>query len=66
MSLLPHQERVIKEHNELVTKLNSLAKFLESPQEENVTMDTIMDLTIQLNIMKAYATILEIRITKFN
>ncbi len=64
--MLPHQERVITERNELVEKITKLDAFLEkSPVFDTLSEDEQHRLVKQINIMKEYLYILEDRIDNF-
>ena len=65
-NLLPHQQRVITERDELQTKLRALTVFLDS----NVTYATLPKLEQDLLqkqevVMRQYVTILNQRIASF-
>lgn len=56
-TLQPYQQRIVEEYNELVFKLNGLNKYLET-HEDNM-------LTLQQQAMTQYAFILSLRIDEF-
>jgi len=66
MIMLPHQQRVVDEKNELDVKVNALSKFIS----ENPLFKTLDDaertrLRKQLGFMQGYSTMLDERITAF-
>lgn len=65
MSLLPHQERVVAEKQELDDKLNALEKFLWSQKFQTLPQDEKGRLGDQLTAMKRYSDILGKRIAAF-
>ena len=73
MALLPHQQRVVDEKNELDKKMTSLYQFLalnslsglaESAADQ-IPEDEMQRLNTQLCIMGAYSSILQERINNF-
>lgn len=65
MGLLPYQERVVAERDDLVKKLNLLKNFFTTP-----TFNTLSDaerkrLHRQSEVMKEYVSILDERIADF-
>jgi hypothetical protein len=56
-TLQPFQQRVVKEYNELIIKLNGLNTYLETHTDEN--------LQLQQEAMTRYAFILSVRIDEF-
>lgn len=64
--LAPHQQRVVQERTDLITKITALEVFLTaSPRPIAVPDDEVGRLTAQLSIMWAYKDILELRIVAF-
>jgi len=56
--LKPYQQRVVEEFDALMVKLNALKKYLETNENELLTM--------QRNAMTEYAFVLSVRIDEFN
>lgn len=66
MSLLPHQQRVVDEKNDLVVKANALSQFIgTSPIFETLDIEEQDRLREQNDIMWRYAEILVARIAAF-
>ncbi len=64
--MLPHQERAIKEKEELVTRVIALQNFIENnPQFKELSYYDQIDLKLQNGIMCLYVEILDKRISKF-
>jgi len=64
-TLLPHQQRVIKEYEILSTKLEALGKFLESAKFKGLRASDSLNLLEQHKAMGAYLNILQRRIQAF-
>ena len=67
--MLPHQQRVVEEHDELYVRWVRLGKFLGDATQEQVDQMGIEEyrrLSKQYTIMGEYATILALRIDNFN
>lgn len=62
--LLPHQQRVVQERNDLDEKIEKLAKFLSAPAPSVTTLDLRL-LQMQLHAMRCYSSILRERILHF-
>ena len=61
-----HQERVVEEKKELDKKLKDLEQFIyESPVYKTVSMCEKARLVDQLEVMRAYSSILNLRIVNF-
>jgi hypothetical protein len=60
----PHQQRVIDERDELITRTEKLAAFLDAGLVE-VSEDERQRLILQLQIMKSLVTVLQWRISNF-
>jgi hypothetical protein len=65
MKLLPHQQRVVTERDELNTKINALEKFIESPLFAQLDLAEQNRLKGQNRLMVAYADVLTERIVAF-
>ena len=64
--LLPHEERVVQEREELDLKIVKLQGFLLLPPDGvNLTMNQFKMLRMQVFAMEAYRRILDIRIDMF-
>lgn len=64
--LLPHQQRVVDEKNELQVKLSALYDFINvNPIYRDLNVEDQEDLIEQSNLMQMYFDILERRISKF-
>lgn len=64
--LLPHQQRVVTERDELNVKLDALNKFIrENPVFSTLPLEDQNDLMKQFNLMWGYRDILDSRITRF-
>lgn len=65
-NLLPHQQRVVDEKNELFDKIQKLENFIEvSPIYKNLSLIEMEDLNDQMRFMKNYLNILKRRINRF-
>ena len=64
--MLPHQQRVIDERNELVVKLNALDSFIPSEIFASLSTEDQHLLTQQRTVMNEYRRILDLRINRFN
>lgn len=62
-----HQQRVLKEHQELNDKIVLLQNFVESEKYEEICDDhfEMLSMINQLDIMKKYSNILQDRINRF-
>lgn len=65
MSLLPHQERVVFEAQELNTKINALFLFVQTDQFTALPEQDRSLLNLQLSFMRSYETVLKQRIARF-
>lgn len=65
MSLLPHQERVVAERDQLNTRLTSLRAFIASDTFRQVERDERQRLMRQEAIMTEFAQVLTDRINAF-
>lgn len=65
MTRAPHQQRVIEERNELVTRLDKLKSFLGTDTCLNMPFDDRCMLVQQAMVMGQYAQILSARIERF-
>ena len=65
MTHLPHEQRVIDEHQELHDKLSRLSVFLSTDTCLTLPFEERSLLARQLNIMNEYAKILADRINRF-
>jgi hypothetical protein len=63
--MLPHEERVVTEKNELDDKIEKLSKFIKGPTFENLENFQKQCLNKQLNIMQSYSDVLTERISHF-
>lgn len=63
--LLPHQQRVVDERQELETKICALSTFLEGVVFSTLSQDEQDRLIAQVYIMQAYSSILQSRIKNF-
>lgn len=63
--MLPHQERVITEHDELRAKLRKLEDFMETPLCDDLPHAERERLAEQQRHMAAYANVLSRRIEAF-
>lgn len=64
--LQPHQQRIVDEARELWGKAEALDSFIKSnPVFDNLPELDKQLLTTQLNAMRAYGNILDIRINRF-
>ena len=61
----PHQQRVVDEHIELVTRAKALYVFLAGKMFETLDLDEQELLKMQYYSMMVYAGILQKRIAKF-
>lgn len=61
----PHQQRVINEYVELLEKSNALIKFFDNPIFASLAKDEQLRLKNQSSVMKAYLSILVVRIEHF-
>lgn len=64
--MLPFQERVIAEKNDLDAKIQKLAEFLESPVFGKLSASDQENLRHQLDLMGQYSAVLGSRIGLFN
>ena len=65
MLLLPHQQRVVAERDELIDRLQKLMAFLASPTFDALPKEERHHLVQQQAAMSLYATILGSRIAGF-
>jgi hypothetical protein len=65
MSFAPHQQRVIEEHKELTTKLNSLQGFFQTPIFAALPEAERSRLRNQARFMAGYEAVLQERIEAF-
>lgn len=67
-ALLPHQERVVREKDELDQKLAALSAFISSENFQLIVLDEEERgrLVCQEEVMKDYSAILEERIANFH
>lgn len=63
--MLPHQQRVVVERDDLVDKIGKLAKFLDSTIFYNLHQSEQDRLVRQLSFMNSYAEVLNERISYF-
>lgn len=56
--MLPHQERVVAEHNELAERMTKLSAFIESLAFQALPRDEQGLLVLQKTIMHSYWTVL--------
>jgi len=63
--LLPHQQRVVTEFNELNDKIEKLRAFVEGVIYSGLPIQEQSLLTAQLSSMITYATLLSLRINSF-
>lgn len=64
--LLPHQQRVVEEKNELNEKLEKLRSFLDSDIYKTLDSVDKVDLKMQYNAMITYYHVLSRRILRFH
>lgn len=64
-NLLPHQQRVVDEKQELDTKITALSVFLDGVVFSTIPSDEQDRLVSQVHVMKAYSAILASRIKNF-
>ena len=60
----PHIQRIMTEANELLVKLNKLIQFIETDVFHDLEFQDKAYLRMQMQIMQAYYSILQIRITR--
>lgn len=65
MSLVPHQERVVTEKNELAERLGKLLSFFQSPLFAGLSEAEQSRLRNQARFMNGYLAVLEDRIAAF-
>lgn len=67
MEMLPWQQRVVTERNEVTARLEALTKYLKDIPEayELNARDQALMLT-QVGIMKSYIDVLNARVARFN
>jgi len=65
VDLLPHQERVVKERDELLTKLEALAKFRLTDTYEQLPGEERYLFARQMDYMIGYEAVLKLRIDRF-
>ena len=65
MDLLPHQQRVVAERDELDTKVQALSAFLDSDSRPLVDPAELSRMSTQLYHMRQYLWILDARIVAF-
>lgn len=64
--LLPHQERVLKEKEELDARIQKLVDFVEDISKFNaVARNEQVNLMRQLTAMRAYSSVLDDRVQEF-
>lgn len=63
--LLPHQQRVVIELEELSSKIQKLTTFTTTPLFNELSASDRNLLSTQLSAMKTYGYVLELRIAKF-
>lgn len=63
--LLPFQQRVVVEKNELEQKISALGSYLTSPYASGLPPEERKRMSTQFSIMNAYVQILEARIAAF-
>lgn len=63
--LLPYQQRVVEELEELKTKIESLTVFTTTRTFAELSASDRNLLSTQLSAMKTYGYVLELRIAKF-
>lgn len=63
--LLPHQQRVVTELEELSSKIQKLTTFTTTPLFNELSAIDRNLLSTQLSAMKTYGYVLELRIAKF-
>lgn len=64
-SMKPHQERTVKEKEELDVKILGLQKFTEGETVKSLSSEEQRDLRRQLDVMYDYSQILKKRINRF-
>lgn len=64
-ALLPHEQQVIDERNELESKIANLAKFFETDACKYILQRERDALRLQFSVMQTYSEILRIRIRNF-
>lgn len=62
MVLLPYQQRVVEEREQLQEKLTKLREFIETPMFEALSIMEKARLRRQRDIMREYRLILDVRI----
>lgn len=62
MVLLPYQQRVVEERDQLQEKLTKLREFIETPMFEALSIMEKARLRRQRDIMREYRLILDVRI----
>lgn len=63
--MLPHQERVVAERDELQERIEKLDAFLKTPVFAKLPEVDRVDLYYQLCVMRAYRDTLNSRISRF-
>jgi len=63
--MLPHQERVVKEKEELDERLRKLKAFFNTPLYQTISHDETVRLRNQADVMQEYSDILTERINHF-
>ena len=63
--MLPHQERVVKEKEELDERLRKLKAFFKTPLYQTISHDETVRLRNQADVMQEYSDILTERINHF-
>ena len=63
--MLPHEQRVIDERNDLEIKIDALAKFFKSDTCKYILQRERDMLRLQFTAMQTYSEILRIRIRNF-
>lgn len=63
--MLPHEQQVIDERNELELKIANLAKFFETDTCKYILQRERDALRLQFSVMQTYSEILRIRIRNF-
>lgn len=61
----PHEERVVKEKDELDEKAEKLCQFIETDTFKNLPKEDIKLLKLQLCAMDVYSGVLGMRIDRF-
>lgn len=66
MAVQIYQQRVINEKADLDEKIDSLVRFMESPNANHLPQVEVSLLAIQLHVMYQYSAVLQQRIDRFH